>query len=199
MRLIITFTVLLLALTSVARAQCTLKPEESPEVRGLKLGQSYEDVKKGFPRGRYVSGISDYPNELGLRRFRVSDLSRLAPYLLDSDVTIPEGWGKRFEGVEELELRFLDDKLASIEIGYDSSTKWDDPSEFTSAISQALKLPLKGWHGRSDKAQLECSGFEVITEIILNPTLTIRTVGLDEEIQRRKVEAEKSKKKVFKP
>lgn len=143
-------------------------------------------------------GLNDYRDALGVRRFGISDLGLLS-YGTKNDLELPEGWEKRFEGVGGVELKFLDEKLSLIEITYDRSTKWADVDEFAAAIAEGLKLPTGGWRGRAGSAELDCSGFQVRAEILLSPQVTITATGLHEEIERRKAEAEKAKRKVFKP
>lgn len=201
MRLILTCPMLLFILIVPCIAQsdvCTLKTEESPEVRGFKLGQAYEAVKKEVPDLEIVGrGLWDRAekDELGRRELDLSQMVRYAQI----DPRAPQDWVKRFEGVEGVKLIFLDDKLASIEIVYDSSTRWSDPLEFTAAIAAKLKLPSKGWRGR-EPTSLRCSGFIVeTTGGMYAPQLTIKLSELDGELVTRKYENERKKKEKFKP
>jgi hypothetical protein len=180
--------------------QCKITLADSPEVRGFKLGQKYEDVVKGFPSGRY-SGVLDYEGEFGLRSVDILDVpyhARLAASL--PETKLPDEWVKRFEGADSVNLEFLDGMLVSIEISYDDSTKWDNPLEFTAAIASALKLPTEGWRGRPYHPQLVCAGFTVETwNETTRPRFIMKTIGYESEIAKRKADAEKKKRTTFKP
>jgi hypothetical protein len=188
------FSIVLLALAAPCLAQtavCPLKFEEAPEVRGFKLGQSFDEVRKILP---LKADISE-KDELGLRTATVLGISSLPRLYLDA----PADWPKRMEGVDTIWLRLLDDKLVYVAIRYDDSTKWPNPLEFTAAIAASLSLPKKGWYGVAP-TRLDCAGFFVETYASMTtPMLIIKLRDLEGELVTRKYEAQRKKREKFKP
>ena len=166
-------------------------------VRGFKIGQSYEEIEKTFPPAD-LSGVYDWKGDLGTKRITISGVQQAARLVAYPSET-PSEWVKRFEGVERIELLFLDGKLASIEVNYDSTTQWRSLQEFTSAIASTLSLPSKGWRGTFPIA-LDCTGLRVETRGGLpNPQLIIKTGTLESELMRCKTAVEKQKRHKLKP
>ena len=188
MRLIALLTLFAASLPCVAQSNpCSLKERDAPEVRGFKLGLPFNEVRKSLP---YKITAQREVDELGARKVDISVDLRV-----DREFSAP--WTQRFEGVEGVSLIFLDDALAFFELRYDSSTKWNDPLEFTAAIASSLKLPKKGWRGRMPTF-LDCDGFTVETVGELR-TLRIMLRNLPGELVTRKYENERKKREAFKP
>jgi hypothetical protein len=200
MRLIITLPLLLFVLTaqSLAQSTCSLTLEQAPEVRGFKLGQEYEVVKKQIPefeKAARVATPAEEKDELGARSWNLTGHLIMAGV----DRTKYADWLKRMEGVAALKLTFLDDKLAAVAIAYDSSTVWNDPLEFTAAVAKTLKLPRQGWRGKSPTF-LDCTGFTVETDTDYpGPQLVIKYRNLEGELVTRKYENQRKKREAFKP
>jgi hypothetical protein len=186
----------------VNRAQsnpCALKVAEAPEVRGFKLGQTYEEIKRGFPNEDLSAHGVDSQKPNGVRQIIVAAGGYTSRLRRAAAGELPEGWSKRFEGVSRAEVQLLDDKVASVKIVYDDTAKWEDPLEFTAAIAEGLKLPRQGWRGKYPTV-LDCDGFTVETEAVTSySTLTIQLTDFVPEVKRREAEAERAKRKVFKP
>lgn len=156
-----------------------------PEVRGFRLGMPWDEYQHVSPK---LVHFSNENNEEGVRR----------DYLTRSDFYRTSG--DRFKSIDHIELLFLDDKLASIEVNYDTSTEWPNALEFTAAIADALKLPRTGWRGH-DTAVLTCDEFGVETsvDILGRGKLQIMKFGVTQEIERRKQANEEKSRKIFKP
>jgi hypothetical protein len=79
-----------------------------------------------------------------------------------------------FEGVRTVSLDFLDGRLVSLWIGYDSALKWKTLDEFVSGISQSLKLANAWTPSKSRGKQLKCADFEMtVTMVAGGPSLRI--------------------------
>jgi hypothetical protein len=192
------FTLLFLTFVSagIARAQeapCKLKV--APEVRGFRLGMSPEQVKAKL---KFVVG-SEKPDEIGVATFFVGPIS-----LADE---------KAGQGLSTISFEFLDNRLTYIEVNYDSSVKWDNVEQFTSALSESLNLPDKwgspittsqdvlGVHVTAAGRKLECAGFNAgaIVTSVNTSTLMIGQAGLKAEKDRRRNAIQKSQQQTFKP
>jgi hypothetical protein len=161
-----------------------MKANQSPEVRSFKLGQTVEQLRTKFPNNFWLDDNSEEgPTIVLLSR---SDLGR----------------NEAYEGLEGVTLRFLDKKIASLTVKYSSETKWNSQEEFNSAVVQNLKLPTTGWKGRYSLT-LTCEDFTVETSAglagVTGASIQIKLRDFEQEVERRKLQKEADRRKVFKP
>jgi hypothetical protein len=176
--------VLLFALPVSAQDQCTLKIDQSPEVRGLKLGMSLSGIQKIFPDYRPKDNES-FGAQVGL--LTASRLRRAR--------------GISYEGVRAVWITLVDGYLASFEVAYDGTYKWSSVNEFTDKLSETLKIP-KAWEATGESARMVvCSDFYIKAAIpnYGESQLIFTKVGLDGILRERREESEKRKKETFKP
>jgi hypothetical protein len=178
--------ILILGFAASAFAQTSIKPcaltlQQSPEVRGLKLGQRYEDR----PRFAGFVGGPDYdePDDVGLRTVHISNYGDRS---------------ERFQGITRLTLKYLDDSLAAFEIHYSPEVKWESDAHFAAAIAEQLHLPATGWVNKY-RPTLLCVGFIVKAEGRFGAALTIERSDLEDEIATRNANRERKKRIEFKP
>ena len=155
------------AIASAQDSQCTLKLAQlpgAPELFAFRMGMTKEQVKIRLPQ--VVFGRTD--------EFKVSKTS-INP---DFDPRIDKS---AFAGVRTISLDFLDDRITSLWLGYDSSFKWQRVSEFVEGISQSLHLPNAWTSWKSRGQQLRCSGFQMTVSIVADgPSFRI----LDEDAEK---------------
>jgi hypothetical protein len=146
--------------------QCSLKLAQlpdAPELFAFRMGMTKEQVKVRLPQ--VVFGRTD--------EFKVSKTS-ISP---DFDPRIAES---AFAGVRTISLDFLDDRITSLWLGYDSSFKWHTVPEFVEGISQSLHLPNAWTSWKSRGQQLRCADFQMTVSIVGDgPSFRI----LDEEAE----------------
>jgi len=70
-----------------------------------------------------------------------------------------------FADVRTVSLDFLDGKLVTLWIGYESTFKWKTLDEIVAGISKSLNLPA-GWPAKRGGRQLSCEGFSVFVSMI---------------------------------
>lgn len=155
-------------------AACNLKVGDAPELRGLRLGMTLEQLKARFPSMQHA----------------VRQFGRSAATILNSH---PEDASTGLGGVAYLSMEFLDERLTMYALQYDSSAEWDSPDQFTARISQTLKLPNLWQTDQENHAfrVLKCEGFVVRA---LPNFVRVESVP-DELAYRRRVEEEKEKKR----
>jgi len=169
--------------SKVPRNKCTLTADQLPEVRGLRLGQPFSTFYELFPN-RYIE-LQVRKDDIGLQEPTVS------PILL--------GHPKSLEGVSRIDLKYLDDKLVSMKVDYDTEVRWQSNLHFTSAIAEQLRLPSQGWQGR-DPTWIICNGFYVETSnATFLPSLQVERTDLVLEIKKRHEELDRKKRIEFKP
>ena len=168
--------------------KCALTVEQSPIVRGIKLGQTVAEVRSLFPEadGNRTSSLA-----LGFESMRADDLGVTEQALF--------GDSERLKGTHNVMLRYLDGRVASIKIRYDNSVYWQSSAHFAAAIANQLHLPVEGWRENHLFMRLTCSGFYVDVAAVGSNQLTISREDLDAEISRRRAKREEQKRADFKP
>jgi hypothetical protein len=153
LRLIALLLIMLCASTAVAQdKQCTLKLDQLPdfpELVGFRIGMTKDQVKARVPQ--VVFGRTQ---AFGVLKTSINP---------DFDPKINKA---TFAGVRTVSLDFLDDRLTSLWLGYDSSFKWHTVPEFIEGISQSLHLPdaWRPWKFRGQ--QLRCADFSMTVSIV---------------------------------
>ncbi len=154
---------------------CSLKVDEiksAPDLYGLHLGMTTEEVKKALPLVQF--GRAD---RLGAMR------TSFNPHF-DPRVEKTE-----FPDVRTISLDFLDGKLATVWIGYESTFKWPKLDEFVANFSKALGAPAD-WPIKRNTRELSCDGFSLTAQMIAGgPSLRINDNAAQELATARLAEA----------
>jgi hypothetical protein len=169
--------------------KCSLKLDQSPPLRGFRLGMTQEQVLRRVP------GVSiEKPDKYGLSRLRLSILdtsgiirTSVRDKAVQPDITATPDDGSAFvldslrfpdlKGVRKLQMRFIDARLSYLQIGYDDSSKWESIDQFVQAISTKLNLPAQ-WQvpadspGDSEGKELRCDAFVISASLMADPTDT---------------------------
>src|ERR1041385_3858103 len=161
MKKVIPFSLLLLILSVPVFGQkaadqkptCTLGLNQSPELRGFRMGMPQTTVLARFP------GVTvEKPDKFGLARLRLSiiDVGALlkAPPKskgVETDIAAAPVDGSAFlldsarfptlKGVRRIQMRFIDGRLSYLQVTYDDTTKWDSIDQLVETVSNTLKLP----------------------------------------------------------
>ena len=138
-----------------ARAQtttCSLKLADLPpsaDLFGFQLGMTTEQVKARFPH------IAFGP----IDNFGVSKTTTNPNFTADLDKTA-------YAGVRTISLDFLDNRLSSLWLGYESSYKWQTVPDFVAGISQSLHLPnaWESWKLRGSR--IRCADFQMTVSLV---------------------------------
>jgi hypothetical protein len=175
------FLILLCSSTAIAQdKQCTLKfaqLAEAPELFGFHIGMTKDQVKARIPQ--VVFGRT---NAFGVLKTSINP---------DFDPRINKS---TFAGVRTVSLDFLDDRMTSLWLGYDSSFKWHTVPEFIEGISQSLHLPDAWRPGKSRGQQLRCADFLMTVSLVADaPSFRILDETAEETLTaRREVQQEES-------
>jgi hypothetical protein len=144
---------LLCALSIAAQeSKCVLKLAElpgSPELFGFHMGMTPDQVKKRVPQVAFGR-----VNEFGVSKTSINP---------DFDPSIDKG---SLAGVRTVSLDFLDDRLTSFWLGYDSGFKWQTVPTFVKGISQALHLPEAWTPWKVGGQQLNCADFHLTVSFV---------------------------------
>lgn len=121
---------------------CKLRIEQSPELRGLRLGMTVEEVKRRFPALEIPP--ADEIGGTGLEMGRYS----------------PDWRGDRglnFEGLNGIGFSFLDGRLSRLSLRYERKPERISQEEFSSLLSKTFDLPFF-------IDRLECYDFRVVAD-----------------------------------
>jgi len=168
------------------KPQCTLGINQSPELRGLRLGATQATVLARFP------GVSlEKPDKFGLARLRLTvvDSSSIVKSPardkgVQPDMTAAADTGSAFvidsarfptlKGVRIMQFRFIDGRLAYLSVAYDDAIKWESVEDFVGTVAENLKLP-KDWQtpaesdGSAQEQELRCEGFVISATTAADP------------------------------
>ena len=139
------------SIASAQQSNCSIRLDRLPdasELRGFHLGMTYDQVKSRVPQIRF--GRAD---EFGVSKTSIS------PFF---DPSFDKG---SFADVRTISLDFLDGKLVTLWIGYESTFKWKTLGEFVAGISKSLNLPAE-WAAKRGGRQLTCEGFSILVLLI---------------------------------
>jgi hypothetical protein len=179
---------LLLCLTcagaiAAQETKCTLTYAQSPELRGLRLGMSAQQLKAVHK----ILG-TEPEDEFRVTRLRLEPGDQLAA-----------------EAVRDIAVELMSDKVVTIRLVYNPTTDWKDQDEFTDGLSKALKLP-RAWKPEKVGAAvtgmlMECAGFKVSATLIGGRIPVVYLAAKDAEpmLLRRQAEKEKRLREFFKP
>lgn len=158
---------------------CPLTIENSPELRGFKLGQSLEQVRRRFPRNSSLS----LPGPAAQANLGLNDLAGHS----------------ELEGVKSVSLGFLDNKLALLAVTYDVSVHWDSSDQFKTSLANSLKLQQSGWKSRGTARVLDCEGFTIEAAGASGAMVMLTKRGLEADLDARRKAFEQQKRDAFKP
>ena len=161
--------------TSAQQPTCVLKIDQladSAELRGFHLGMTYDQVKARVPQVQF--GNAD--------QFGVAKTS-INPYF---DPRIDKAG---FADVRTISLDFLDGRLVTLWIGFESTFKWKSLDEFVAGMSKSLNLPA-AWSPKRGGRQISCAGFSVFASLIADgPDIRLTDETAQETIATRREEA----------
>ncbi len=161
-------------------SHCKVKLSELPpaaELSGFRMGMTMDQVKARVPQ--VVFGRTD---DLGTLKTSIN------PYF-DSRID-----KSGFADVRTVSLEFLDGRVTSLWIGYDSSFKWPTVPDFVKGISQSLSLPDAWSPWKSQGQQLKCPDFQVtVSSVARGPSFRILDLIADATLAARRVAQEEEK------
>jgi hypothetical protein len=131
--------------------QCPV--QQAPALRGFRLGMPVMDVKTALEDSSLFDAKISGNNSVGSRAIRIQG---------------SELKGDNAEGVDDVDLVFVDERLANIKVNFNSGMRWDSATDFFTRMSETLGLPkpsgeaeARGSNQRNQKYTIECGTFAV--------------------------------------
>jgi hypothetical protein len=157
--------------------QCMQKLSELPaaaELLGFHLGMTKDEVKIRVPQAEF--GRTD---EFGISKTTINP---------DFDPRIDK---TKFEGARSVSLDFLDGRLTSLWIGYDSTFKAQTVDDFVKTLSLSLRLPNVWSSWKSKGQQMRCADFQIIvTTVAGGPSFRILDETAEDAVASRRAAKE---------
>lgn len=157
-----------ISLTSAAAAfaqQPTCQLKQAPEFDGFSIGMFIDDVKGHLADPSMFEAKMSTRNKIGAQAFQI-----LGSELKDEYA----------EGIEDINLTFVDKKLAVIKGTYNAAMTWMSAQDFFKQVSLKLGVPQPSSSNPSrgrgnEKYRVECGGFTVILAYAfgVSPNVTI--------------------------
>jgi hypothetical protein len=155
----------------------TCPVQQVPALRGFRLGMPLTEVKGALEDQSLFDAKISGDNSVGSRAIR------LQGYELKGD---------NAEGVDDVNLVFVDNRLSFVKVNFNSGMRWDSAMDFFTRMSETLGLPkpqeeaaARGSNQRNQKYTVECRAFSVTLaysfgvtpSVAITDTLAQKTVG----------------------
>lgn len=132
---------------------CQLTLAGAPDISGLKLGMTAEDVLALFPGSSEDAEVR-------------SSLSRPGPFGTSSFSITPDKYEskEKFAGINQITLRLLDGRVSNFRFGY-NGPEYSHVDKFVAKFTEGKNLPADAWEpyvGMDNNLKiLKCTGFEI--------------------------------------
>jgi len=169
-----------------AKPKCTLGLDQSPELRGFRMGLTQAEVLAKLP------GVTiEKPDKFGMSRLRLSIIDpkpsiKTAPtrdkaVQPDALGTLADGSafildGSRFpalKGTRKIQMRFIDGRLSYLQVVYSDDVKFDSIDQLIDTISAKLKLPgewrTPEFSDSDHQKEFRCEGFVITADVLGDP------------------------------
>jgi len=136
-----------------AKGKCLLTRAEAPEIRGIRLGMTPDQLLAVYPEDLNRLKVSE-----AIKESKRATNYGVGRFDLRPDRETPN---PRFKGLNYITIELLDERVTSFHIGY-AGPQWSTADQFVEKLSEALHLPREPWEGRGGVSQsLKCDGFVV--------------------------------------
>lgn len=173
--------------------KCTLTPDQAPEIRGVRLNMSTEQLMSAFPEDANLQSIAE-----AITRSKQQDAYGMAGFALRADPARPN---PKFESVNYIDVTLLDRRVKSFFVSY-RGAEWKNPDQFVARLTEGLRLPNWTWEGTGQSRTVQCYGFRIEAHVSTGaPTSAVRVHDPSaQEVVEERREAEKEKgRQAFKP
>ncbi|MBA3804339.1 MAG: hypothetical protein H0X14_01310 [Acidobacteria bacterium] len=164
--------------SALAQQQPTCALKEAPQLHGFHLGMTIAEVKKSLADSSMFEAKISTVNAVGSRAVNING-SELSP--------------ENGEGVENIYLTFVDQRVAHIKVTYNSAKRWDSSQDFFARLSESLGLPKptgpEAFQGNGENAKyiVECGEFDATLAYAfgVSPNVTVANVVARKMVDKR--------------
>jgi hypothetical protein len=178
---------------STGKSRCTLTRAQAPEIRGIRLGMTAEQIVALFPEDGNRLRISE-----AVKQSKKAQNYGVARFDLQPERETPN---PRFAGVNFITIELLDERVTGFHVGY-IGPEWNSVDQFVAKLSETLRLPGVSWEQAGDNARLMCDGFAMNASVSSGSTqswVRVQDTSTARVVEdRRQVDKEKARQ-AFKP
>lgn len=138
---------------SSSPSKCSLTREQAPEIRGIRLGMSAEQLSALFPEDGNRQRIME-----AVKQSKLSDNYGVGRLDLRAEKAVAN---PRLSGTDSITVELLDERVTSFHIFY-VGPEWKNVDQFVARLSDALRLSSSWWVPEDElQRSLKCDGFRV--------------------------------------
>ena len=137
---------------SSGNSKCGLTRTQAPEIRGIRLGMTTEQLL-----GLFAEDINRQSIMQAVKESKKVHNYGVGRFDLRADREAPN---PRFTGVNYITVELLDERVTSFHIAY-AGPEWNTVDEFVAKLSGALRLPSDSWEPEGESRLMKCDGFVV--------------------------------------
>lgn len=184
---------------ALSQSKCSLTKDNSPSVRGLRLGMSTEQLLALFPGS--TKRWAKEPKEIRAARDKAMATTSNEPVYLSLDPT--DAAKEQFAGVESVSAGLYTGWVIDFSVLYVGAT-WRTIDEWVAKLSETFKLPgAQDWGvGPSENPHkvLKCAGIEIEAAIQGgSASIRIRNTDVFKAMEESTTAAEEKKRREIKP
>lgn len=178
----------------VAQSRCNLTEATAPEVHGIRLGSTVDQVVALFPSSTKSKEMKD-----AIARAKAGDASETLYIPFDPADAAKD----RFTGVDFISVGFGRGRVVDFTVGYGGAT-WRSVDEWVAKLAETFKLPgAQEWVvGPSENPNkiLKCGAVEIEAGTLGGGALIrVRNTQFSKGMEERNAAAEEKKRREFKP
>jgi hypothetical protein len=175
-----------------ANPKCGLTRAQSPEVRGVRLGMTAEQLLALFADDPNHQRINE-----AIKNSKLADRYGFARFDLRADT---EGRDSKFQGVNYITVEMLDERVTSFYVSY-AGPEWNTAEPFVAKLSEAFHLPPSPqWEPRNQYGRfVKCAGFEVEAYVGSENTVRVHDPSARGVVADRRQAAKEKERQAFKP
>jgi hypothetical protein len=177
LRLTMTIAILLACAVCAFAQQPTCQLKQAPEFNGFRIGMHIDDVKDNLADSSMFEEKRASVNKIGAQAIQI-----LGSELKDEYA----------EGIDDINLTFVDKKLAVIKATYNAAMTWSGSQDFFKRVSEKLGFPQPSSSNPSrgrgnEKYKTECAGFTAIMAYAfgVSPNVTIYDTAAQKMVEER--------------
>lgn len=178
---------------SSGNPKCSLTREQSPEIRGVRLGMSTDQLQNVFPDEKNRQRIID-----AVTASKQSDQFGAGKLDIWPDKQVDNA---RLAGVNYISIGLLDGRVTSFHVAY-TGPEWKNVDQFITRLTEGLRLPASAWEIGDVSGQMKCDGFRVDAYANRGSTesiVRVQDVSTYQIVEDRREAAKEKVRQAFKP
>jgi hypothetical protein len=174
---------------------CSIKLDQAPSLRGIKLGMSLNQVLDLIPGSREDKNVTDFLEAARRGHPAASYAKRSLDFQASSYPSLP-----MFNNLRQITVQTFDDRVTDISVQY-TYPPWERVHDFVAKVAESPNLPgAKEWEQDSFTGNLKCQDFEVrVFAAGSNSFVALLDLAADRKIAERKKAVIEKARKEFKP